>query len=79
MPRETVETWWHPAAVDRPWRWMFLGFTFTDRRPNRRRVSIKALKALKQTIRQRTYRTRGVSLLVLPRRARASARGTRVL
>jgi RNA-directed DNA polymerase len=33
------------SAVDRPWRRTFLGFTFTGRRPNRRRVSNKALKA----------------------------------
>jgi RNA-directed DNA polymerase len=50
------------SAVDRPWRRTFLGFTFTRRRPNRRLVSVKALKALKQEIRQRTSRTRGVSL-----------------
>jgi RNA-directed DNA polymerase len=50
------------SAVDRPWRRTFLGFTFTRRRPHRRLVSAKALKALKQEIRQRTSRTRGVSL-----------------
>jgi RNA-directed DNA polymerase len=50
------------SAVDRPWRRTFLGFTFTGRRPHRRRVSNKALKALKQEVRQRTSRTRGVPL-----------------
>jgi RNA-directed DNA polymerase len=50
------------SAVDRPWRRTFLGFTFTRRRPNRRLVSATALKALKQEVRQRTGRTRGVSL-----------------
>jgi RNA-directed DNA polymerase len=50
------------SAVDRPWRRTFLGFTFTRRRPNRRQVSEKALKALKQEVRQRTGRTRGVPL-----------------
>jgi RNA-directed DNA polymerase len=50
------------SAVDRPWRRTFLGFTFTRRRPHRRQVSAKALKALKQEVRQRTCRTRGVSL-----------------
>lgn len=50
------------SAVDRPWRRTFLGFTFTGRRPRRRRVSDKALKAFKQEVRQRTSRTRGVSL-----------------
>jgi hypothetical protein len=50
------------SAVDRPWRRTFLGFTFTRRRPNRRQVSEKALKALKQEVRQWTGRTRGVPL-----------------
>jgi RNA-directed DNA polymerase len=50
------------SAVDRPWRRTFLGFTFTRRRPHRRLGSEKALKALKQEGRQRTGRTRGVSL-----------------
>jgi RNA-directed DNA polymerase len=49
------------SAVDRPWRRTFLGFTFTRRRPIRRQVSVKALQALKQEVRQRTDRTRGVS------------------
>lgn len=50
------------SAVDRPWRRTFLGFTFTGRRPHRRQVSAKALKAFKQEVRQRTGRTRGVLL-----------------
>jgi RNA-directed DNA polymerase len=50
------------SAVDRPWRRTFLGFTFTGRRPNRRRVSKKALKACQQEVRRLTARTRGVSL-----------------
>ena len=50
------------SAVDRPWRRTFLGFTFTGRRPHRRQVSAKALQALKQEVRQRTGRTRGVPL-----------------
>jgi RNA-directed DNA polymerase len=50
------------SAVDRPWRRTFLGFTFTGHRPNRRRVSEKALKACKQEGRRLTSRTRGVSL-----------------
>lgn len=49
-------------AVDRPWRRTFLGFSFTGRRPNRRRVSDKALKAFKHEVRRLTRRTRGVSL-----------------
>jgi Group II intron, maturase-specific domain/Reverse transcriptase (RNA-dependent DNA polymerase) len=50
------------SAVDRPWRRTFLGFTFTGHRPNRRRVSVKALEACKREVRQLTSRTRGVSL-----------------
>jgi RNA-directed DNA polymerase len=50
------------SAVDRPWRRTFLGFTFTGQRPNRRRVSEKALKACKQEVRWLTSRTRGVAL-----------------
>ena len=50
------------SAVDRPGRRTFLGFTCTGRRPNRRRVSDKALKACKQEVRRLTSRTRGVSL-----------------
>jgi RNA-directed DNA polymerase len=50
------------SAVDRPWRRTFLGFTFTGRRPHRRQVSDKALKAFKQEVRQRTSRPRGVPL-----------------
>jgi RNA-directed DNA polymerase len=50
------------SAVDRPWRRTFLGFRFTRQYPHRRRVSEKALKALKNEIRQQTGRTRGVAL-----------------
>jgi RNA-directed DNA polymerase len=47
------------SAVDRPWNRKFLGFTFTARRPNRRQVSEKALKAFKAKVREITSRTRG--------------------
>jgi RNA-directed DNA polymerase len=50
------------SAVDRPWRRTFLGVTFTGHRPNRRRVSEKALRAFKQEARRLTSRTRGVAL-----------------
>jgi RNA-directed DNA polymerase len=50
------------SAVDRPWRRTVLGFTFTRRRPHRRQGSEKALKGLKQEIRQQPSRTRGVSV-----------------
>jgi RNA-directed DNA polymerase len=50
------------SAVARPWQRTFLGFTFTGHRPNRRRVSAKALEACKHEVRKLTSRTRGVSL-----------------
>jgi RNA-directed DNA polymerase len=50
------------SAVARPWQRTFLGFTFTGHRPNRRRVSEKALEACKHEVRKLTSRTRGVSL-----------------
>jgi RNA-directed DNA polymerase len=49
------------SAVDRPWKRTFLGFSFTGRRPNRRRTSEKAIARFKAEIRRITYRTRGVS------------------
>jgi RNA-directed DNA polymerase len=50
------------SAVDRPWRRVFLGFTFTGRRPNRRKVSEKAIEKFKGEIRAMTSRTRGVAI-----------------
>jgi group II intron reverse transcriptase/maturase len=50
------------SAVDRPWRRLCWGVTLTTRRPYRRRVSDKALKALKEERRPRTCRTRGAAL-----------------
>lgn len=47
------------SAVDRPWNRKFLGFTFTRSRPNRRKVSEKALKAFRAKVREVTSRTRG--------------------
>ena len=51
------------SAVGRPWRRTFLGFTFTGHRPNRRRGRERALEACQREVRQRTSRTRGVSLM----------------
>jgi RNA-directed DNA polymerase len=51
------------SAVDRPWKRAFLGFTFTKRRPNRRKTSDKALHQFKEEIRRMTRRTRGVTLM----------------
>lgn len=48
------------SAVDRPWRRVLLGFTFISR-DLRRRVSDKALKALRCTLKEKTRRTLGVS------------------
>lgn len=50
------------SAVDRPWKRAFLGFTFTKRRPNRRKTSEKAMLRFKEEIRRITSRTRGVTL-----------------
>jgi RNA-directed DNA polymerase len=47
------------SAVDRPWNRTVLGFTFTTRPSNRRKVSEKALQAFKATVRELTGRTRG--------------------
>jgi RNA-directed DNA polymerase len=47
------------SAVDRPWNRTFLGFTFTKRQFNRRKVSEKALKAFQAKVRALTGRTRG--------------------
>ena len=48
------------SAVARPWRRSFLGFTISSRA--NRRVSIKAVKSLKQRVRAITRRTRGRSI-----------------
>ena len=50
------------SAVDRPWKRKFLGFSFTARRPNRRRVADAAIKRFKDQVRQITRRTSGVTL-----------------
>jgi RNA-directed DNA polymerase len=47
------------SAVDRPWNRTFLGFTFTKRQFNRRKVSEKALKTFQAKVRALTGRTRG--------------------
>jgi RNA-directed DNA polymerase len=49
-------------AVARPWRRTLRGFTCTRRRPHRRQGRANALQARTQEVRQRTCRTRGVSL-----------------
>ena len=47
------------SAVDRPWNRKFLGFTFTNRRATRRKVSEESLLAFKAKVRELTGRTRG--------------------
>jgi RNA-directed DNA polymerase len=42
------------SAVDRPWRRQFLGFSFTSQRKARIRLSSKAMKRMKDKIRQLT-------------------------
>jgi RNA-directed DNA polymerase len=65
------------SAVDRPWQRTFLGFTFTARRPNRRQVSEKALKACKATVRALTGRTRGRTIRQIVTELRQLMRGWR--
>jgi RNA-directed DNA polymerase len=50
------------SAVARPWRSKILGFSFTGRRPNRRRVSEEAIKRFKHKTRGLTQRTRGKNI-----------------
>ena len=52
------------SAVDRPWNRTFLGFTFS-RRDQRLKVSDKAIRKLKTTIRDLSRRTRGHSLFTI--------------
>jgi RNA-directed DNA polymerase len=53
------------SAVDRPWKRVFLGFTFTHKPPFRIKVSDKALNTLKDKVRNLTRRTRGHSFPVI--------------
>src|SRR6266852_6171658 len=50
------------SAVARPGQRKFLGFSFTGEREPRRRIAPKAIARFKERIRERTHRTRGVSL-----------------
>lgn len=50
------------SAVDRPWKRTFLGFTFSIKGA-KVKVSEKALKRLKETVRELSRRTRGHKLL----------------
>jgi RNA-directed DNA polymerase len=50
------------SAVARPWERKFLGFSFTANREPRRRIAPKAVFRFKAKVRERTRRTRGVSV-----------------
>ena len=50
------------SAVDRPWERKFLGFSFTAKEPQRRRIAPKAMERFKERVREMTRRRRGVSL-----------------
>jgi RNA-directed DNA polymerase len=50
------------SAVDIPQRRKFLGFSFTEREPLRRRIAPQAIARLKKRIRELTRKTKGMSL-----------------
>jgi RNA-directed DNA polymerase len=50
------------SAVARPWERKFLGFSFTWNREPKRRIAPKAVLRFKQRVRERTRRTKGVSI-----------------
>ena len=62
------------SAVDRPWKRKFLGFSFT-RRDHRRKVSLSAIKRLKDRVREVTRRTRGRSIRQIVQELRQLLRG----
>ncbi len=50
------------SAVARPWERKFLGFSFTAKDPQKRRIAPKSMDRFKERVRELTRRTRGVSL-----------------
>jgi RNA-directed DNA polymerase len=50
------------SAVAQPWERKFLGFSFTAKEPQRRRIAPKAMARFKGRVRELTRRTKGVSL-----------------
>jgi len=50
------------SAVARPWERKFLGFSFTNHKPPKRRLAPKAMARFKERVRELTSRTRGISL-----------------
>jgi RNA-directed DNA polymerase len=63
------------SAVARPGQRKFLGFSFTSEREPRRRISPKAITRFKEQIREKTRRTRGVSLARMSKELTAYLRG----
>lgn len=63
------------SAVDRPWKRVFLGFTFSPRKGYRVKVSDKALLKLKTTVRTLSRRTRGHSIRQIVAELRKSLLG----
>ncbi|MBN1570691.1 MAG: group II intron reverse transcriptase/maturase [Acidobacteria bacterium] len=50
------------SAVARPWERKFLGFSFTAKEPQKRRIALKSMVRFKGRVREITQRTRGVNL-----------------
>ena len=50
------------SAVAQPWERKILGFSFTTKEPQRRRIAPKAMDRFKERVRELTRRTKGVSL-----------------
>jgi RNA-directed DNA polymerase len=63
------------SAVARPRQRKFLGFSFTSERKPRRRISPKAITRFKEQIREKTRRTRGISLTQMSKELTAYLRG----
>ena len=51
------------SAVARPWERKFLGFSFTNHKPPKRRLAPKTVARFKERARELTWRTRGISLV----------------
>jgi RNA-directed DNA polymerase len=63
------------SAVARPWERKFLGFSFTAKEPQRRRIAPKAMERFKERVRGLTRRTKGVSLEVVVKELTVYLRG----
>ena len=63
------------SAVARPEERKFLGFSFSNNKETKRRISPKALLRCKQKIRELTRRTRGISLEQMMKELAAYLRG----